>query len=201
MVVIAIIAILASMLLPALSKARAAAQKIKCAGNLKTWGLTFIMYANDNDDKALMIYGGHTGSWCNYASPMAYWYDKEGYLKDSTLKVYIKCPAGTEYRDDSIEDFNFSKDICTAFGNDGTEILADVACCVRPVSSYKSTGFIWADGATAHRTNSNDGLTLEYRHNNKCNGLYGDGHVEDIPKKASTGAAADYGDGTVHDLF
>jgi prepilin-type processing-associated H-X9-DG protein len=101
----------------------------------------------------------------------------------------------------SIEDFNFSQDICTAFGEDGTEILAGVACCVRPVSSCKSTGFIWGDGATAYRTNANLGLTLEYRHNNRCNGLYGDGHVEDIPKKASTGAAADYGDGTVHDLF
>ena len=64
LVVIAIIAILAGMLLPALSKAKAKANQIKCLNNTKTLALATFMYLSDFD-KAVPFNGQATATMDN----------------------------------------------------------------------------------------------------------------------------------------
>ena len=65
LVVIAIIAILAAMLLPALSKARARAKTISCASNQKGLGQVLFMFADNNDGRLPRAAG--SGWWFNWA--------------------------------------------------------------------------------------------------------------------------------------
>jgi prepilin-type N-terminal cleavage/methylation domain-containing protein len=58
LVVIAIIAILAGLLLPVLAKAKSRAQLITCLSNNKQFGLAWIMYAGDNEEKLVNNYFG-----------------------------------------------------------------------------------------------------------------------------------------------
>lgn len=74
LMVIAIIGILASMVLPALSKAKGKALRISCVNNLRQTGLAFRMWADDNDSRfpwrisaANGGSGGENEAWKSFA--------------------------------------------------------------------------------------------------------------------------------------
>ena len=98
LVVVAIIAILASMLLPALNSARAKARSITCVGKLKQIGIAFTIYLKDHDDcvppsfgtnafqKSMFNYLGGVGNWEDASTQTQLRYAREAYLCPSNPK-------------------------------------------------------------------------------------------------------------------
>jgi prepilin-type N-terminal cleavage/methylation domain-containing protein/prepilin-type processing-associated H-X9-DG protein len=181
LVVIAIIAILAAMLLPALGKARQAAQKIKCAGNHSQIGKTILMYAVD---------------WNNYivpqeSSPGNYWFlllsntyldGKTPWQRPGTI---FDCPSNTSiYASVYYLNVGLNSEIesrpeakinpDTVIAGDGYGRFLLSASFGTYWQSYYSPGWSSVPGT----------FGPAYVHSGGMNLLYKDGHVEWKPRNA-----------------
>lgn len=110
LVVIAIIAILAAMLLPALSKAKQAALKSNCVNNLHQWGIAINLYAGDNHDRFLNLSAGSGAldfAWMSldftnvFCTPYLY---KAAAANARSRNDVLRCPTDVNHSGENGED-------------------------------------------------------------------------------------------------
>src|SRR5438105_13264495 len=95
LVVIAIIAILAALLLPALHKTKTNAEGIYCLNNLRQMGISWVMYAQDNNDRIPPNNGNDQSGWINGVTSFypntwcAGWLEFNG-TSDNTNVLYLQ---------------------------------------------------------------------------------------------------------------
>jgi prepilin-type processing-associated H-X9-DG protein/prepilin-type N-terminal cleavage/methylation domain-containing protein len=184
LVVMALIAILCSMLMPAVQKARASSLQAACSSNLRQLDMAFQLYASDYRDRLMpYITGGttlqHPGTnWTRYIYP---------YYQDIKL---LSCPASPNAGpDDSSAESLHLYDGNYAWNYDGTQGHRGPLCghLKEPSASY----IVFDSGDQCVIYGKNDWknlmeeLDLDWdshnegcnRHRGQVNIAFGDGHV------------------------
>ena len=208
LVVIAIIAILAAILLPALNSARERGRAITCVNNLKTLGNANSFYCTDNDDYSIIHMSPGVSGW-------RWTRCVQGYIEGTATEngrfhsSDFLCPSNsdsTDLKPDSAKTYDMAK----FYGING-EPYQQVSPRPSPGAIlYKYTRvknpsklMLIAD-ATEYNVNkdntslatykaerdSGSNALVAYRHNDRFNSLFMDGHIETLEEGFLKGEAA-----------
>ena len=181
LVVIAIIAILAAMLLPALSAARERAKATNCIANLKQCGVAFLMYCNDNDGITPIGYTTVANTAWQHVLPLYSEQQKMwdvGKSKPRQPEGIWSCPSGEVINIDLGYHFAYNQQLSNITQGKRVE-----QACQAANNGTIDNLLILSEGqgnvSLFYLNKSPSGNRVEYRHyaNNGVNILYGDGHA------------------------
>ena len=198
LIVIAIIAILAALLLPALNQARERARATTCMNNLKQNGSAFTFYADDNRGFIPLAHGGSGASrqWIMWlrgqkSTNNSPWkVDTAAYLANSNTAL---CPSAAPFRYEeqanNISNIYGIKSFSTTGAKEFELVKEEFRFLFQPKIKHPSRWLVLADDIRKSGSNvweqlyvisasgtGSQGL-IHTRHSNQANVLFADGHV------------------------